>query len=66
MRRFGKNIFMQKLEKKKRLNITLAPDVWDRLRRAKFERDKPANFLIEQALRYYLAMRKEVANDDRR
>jgi hypothetical protein len=36
--------------KKKRLNLTLSPDVWEALRTVMFERDKPANFIVEEAL----------------
>ena len=43
-------------DKKRRLNLTLPPEVWEKLRETMFRRDKPANFLIEQALRKYLMM----------
>ena len=41
---------------KKRLNVTLAPDIWEKLRAAMYQQNKRANFLIEQALQRYLAV----------
>jgi hypothetical protein len=44
---------------KVRLNLTLSPVVSEHLRKARFVRNKPFNFLIEQALRMYLAIPKD-------
>ncbi len=42
----------------KRVTVRLPREVWDKLREAMYRRDKPATFLIEQALRMYLPMSK--------
>lgn len=39
---------------KKRLNLTLSPDLWKKLRAVMYKKERPANYLIEQALRAYL------------
>jgi hypothetical protein len=45
--------------KKRRVNLTLDQKVFEALRLAMFRREKPANFLIEQALRKYLSIPRE-------
>lgn len=51
--------------KKKRLNVTLSPDVWDQLRTAMFLKEKPANYLIEQSLKKTLPKKVKEAEVSR-
>lgn len=44
---------------KRRYNATIDEAIFDKLREQAFRRQKPLNYLIEQALRMYLAIPKE-------
>jgi hypothetical protein len=39
--------------KKKRVSLTLPPDIWERIRTVAFQQVKARNQLIEEALRAY-------------
>ena len=48
--------------KKRRYNATIDETIFDKLREQAFRRNKPLNYLIEQALRMYLAIPKTKEN----